>query len=406
MEMVLNYGRQHAHLEIAEDALVRVTGSPWSPSPLSDVAAAVHDALETPLEYPALRRALTPDDQVAIVVDERLPRLPALLVPLLEHIVSAGVPPSAITLLCSTPSTGQPWLEELPEALEDVRCEIHDPHDRRKLSFVTTARNGRPLFFNRTAVDAAQLVVLSGRRYDPLLGHGGGAGAIYPAFSDEATRSLLSQWLSLDAPTLEEGRIEQEATEAAWLLGAPFFVQVIEGEGDDVIEVIAGTSTALTRARQRHDWLWQAMVSRLADTVVATVVGDPARQTFADLADAVSSASRVVQPGGIIAVLSEASFPAGPAVGLLREAGDPAQALKELDRRKELELSAAWQWASVARNARICLLSGLDARTVEGLFATRLDNLEQLQRLVALSRSCLFLPNAHKMMAAIVGKQT
>src|SRR6185369_1327815 len=156
-----------------------------------------------------------------IVVDERLPQLPALLVPLLEHIVSAGVPPDAITLLCNTPSTGQPWLEELPEALEDVRCEVHDPHDRRHLSFVTTARNGRPLYVNRTAVDAAQLVVLSGRRYDPLLGHGGGAGAIYPAFSDEASRSLLSKRLSLDAPGAEEWRTAEEAIEATWLLGAP-----------------------------------------------------------------------------------------------------------------------------------------------------------------------------------------
>src|SRR5581483_4174319 len=97
-----------------------------------------------------------------------------LLLPLLEHVVSAGVPADSITLLCATPSTGQPWLDELPEAFEEVRCEVHDPQDRRKLSFVTTPRNGRPLFFNRSAVDAAQLIVLSGRRYDPLLGQGGG----------------------------------------------------------------------------------------------------------------------------------------------------------------------------------------------------------------------------------------
>ena len=107
MQVVLDYGRRRAALEIAEEALVPSRAAePLSALP--DVAAAVHDALEHPLDYPALRRALTPDDHVAVIVDERLPRLATLLVPLLEHVVAAGISPDAITLLCNTPSTGKP----------------------------------------------------------------------------------------------------------------------------------------------------------------------------------------------------------------------------------------------------------------------------------------------------------
>src|SRR5262249_58527419 len=135
-----------------------------------------------------LRRALTPDDHVTIVIDERLPRLADLLIPLLEHVSSAGVAPEAITLLCPPTSSRQPWLEELPEAFEEVRLEVHDPKDRRRLSYLATTRKGRRLYLNRSVVDADQVVVLSGRRSDPLLGQGGAAGAIYPALSDEATR--------------------------------------------------------------------------------------------------------------------------------------------------------------------------------------------------------------------------
>src|SRR5262249_30850338 len=42
------------------------------PAPMSDVAGAVRDALERPLRFEPLRRALTPDDRVTIVVDEAL----------------------------------------------------------------------------------------------------------------------------------------------------------------------------------------------------------------------------------------------------------------------------------------------------------------------------------------------
>src|SRR5207244_10693333 len=118
-------------------------------------------------------------------------------------------------LLCSPPSTGQPWLEELPDALEEVHCEVHDPTDRRQLSFVATTSKGHPLFFNRTAVDAAQLIVLTGRRYDPLLGHGGGAGALYPVFSDKATRSEATQRLLPDVPDSRPAATLIVATDAA-----------------------------------------------------------------------------------------------------------------------------------------------------------------------------------------------
>src|SRR5437899_106804 len=110
MRMELEWGRHHLELDVSDDRLVPVRRHDRAPA-LADPAAAVRAALERPYEFPALRRALTPDDHVAIVVDEQVPQLPVLLVPILEHIRSAGVHPEAITLVCLPPSSGQPWLE-------------------------------------------------------------------------------------------------------------------------------------------------------------------------------------------------------------------------------------------------------------------------------------------------------
>ncbi len=187
MRVGLDWGRQHLEVDVAAENLVAVRRSPVA-APLPDPSAAVRNALESPFDFPPLRRALTPDDQIAIVVDERVPQLPRLLVPLLDHIRSAGVSAGAITLVCVPPSSGQPWLEQLPDAFQDVRIEVHQPADRRKLAYLATTRQGRRIYLNRSAVDADQLVLLTRRTYDPLLGYAGAECALYPGLSDEATQ--------------------------------------------------------------------------------------------------------------------------------------------------------------------------------------------------------------------------
>src|SRR4051794_40895848 len=118
----LHFGRQHIDVTIPDGQLIAVRRHPPAP-PLADPAAAVRDALEAPLGFPALRRALTPDDHVTVVIDEHLPRLGQLLTPVLAHLVSAGVAPEAITLLSSSPAADQGWLDDLPEAFEEARVE-------------------------------------------------------------------------------------------------------------------------------------------------------------------------------------------------------------------------------------------------------------------------------------------
>ena len=123
MRTSLPYGRRRFEVEIPDDRIVPMQRAPRG-EPLTDTTAALLNALENPFEFPPLRRALTPDDHITIVVDERLPQLVALLVPLLGYLQQAGIHADAVTLLCLPPSTGQTWLEDLPEAFQDVQVEV------------------------------------------------------------------------------------------------------------------------------------------------------------------------------------------------------------------------------------------------------------------------------------------
>src|SRR5262249_8444494 len=160
------------------------------------------------------------------------------------------------------------------------------------------------IYLNRTAVDADQLVVVAGRRYDPVLGYSGAEGAIYPGLSDEATQQQVGGHLSLVAPGPKPWSARKEATEAAWLMGSPVAGEGIEGSGEDVLQVIGGTTDVAHEGIDLLNASWRILVDSLADVVVAGVSSGAGRHTFADLAAAAAAAARVVKPQGRIVLLA------------------------------------------------------------------------------------------------------
>jgi nickel-dependent lactate racemase len=397
--MDIGYGQQRLDLDISATDRVAVQRPPMAAA-LADPGEAVRAALERPFGYPALRRAVTPDDHVAVVVDEKLPHLAQLLTPILEHLQSVSVQADAITLVCRPSASQQQWLDDLPDEFQEVRVEVHNPHERKRLAYLATTKQGRRLYLNRTVVDADQVVVLTGRRYDPLLGYAGGEGGLFPVLSDAATRQELAARPTLAPPGSVPWPLRQEAAEASWLLGAPFFVQVIEGAGDELAHVVTGATEALAEGQRLLDARWRLSVAQEADTVVAAISGDPARHDFGDLARALACAARAVRTGGRIVLLTDAAPDLGPAGPVLRQAEEAAQVLKQL-RSLPLLDPAAFLWASAAQKARVYLLSRIAADIVEELFATPLDDAGQVQRLLAADRSLLVLPDAHKALAVV-----
>lgn len=398
MRLALNCGLDRLDFEVANECLIC---HPQTPEPLADPVAAVRAALEQPHGYPALRLALTPDDHVAIVLDEALPRLVELLVPVLEHVRDAGVALEAITLLCSASSSQQAWIDDLPDEFQEVRVEIADADDRRRLAYLATTDKGKRLYLNRTLVESDQLVVLSGRRYDPLHGYSGAEGSLYPAFGDRDSQEAMNRRINLGAPEAMPWPARRAATKIAWWLGAPFFVQILESSGDGVAQVVAGTVEASHEGQRLLDVHWRRALTQQADLVVAALSGDPSRHTYAHLAAALACAARVVQPGGRIALLTQAEPRLGNEVDTLRSADDPQEVLRRLRDKQTVDLAPILQWASAASRANINLLSALADETVEELFATPLHDAREVQRLIDAGGSCIFLPDAHKMLAVV-----
>src|SRR5260370_40933697 len=144
----------------------------------------------------------------------------------------------------------------------------------------------------------------------------------------------MSGDLSNDVPDEEPWPIRRHAEEVAWVLGAPFMIQVIEGWGDEIVHVLGGLSDTSGEGERLLDSRWRVSVDRPEDIIVAGIGGNPAGHGFVELARALACASRVVKPGGRIVLLSQAQPALGPGAQLLRQTDEPSAALKELRRQK------------------------------------------------------------------------
>jgi nickel-dependent lactate racemase len=386
-------GRSRWSLQVKDSDLI-----PFPQAPLNrvqDPRSAVVAALESPLRFEAFHRALTPDDRIALVVDESLPHLSELIAGVLEYLAGVGIPPAAVTAV-SAAGSAQHWVNDLPESMADLQAELHQPDDRKKLSYLSATKDGRRIYLNRTLVDADQSVILTARGYDALQGYSGAEDALYPTLADTEVRRATVAKVAPQMMPDDEWPVHAEAAEVAWLLGSPFFVQVIEGPGDEIAEVISGLADTTADGTERQDARWKVEIPELADTVVVALSGDPIRHDFAALAKAAACGARIVKPGGSIIILSEAEPDLGDATDVLRRSDDPPEAVGFLLREKPVGAAAAIQWCWAAERGKIYLASEIRPTTVEEMFATPLTGPKDVQRLLESPGRTVIVPDAHK----------
>lgn len=401
LSIELPVGRSLWPIQLREDSLVKFR----RPEPAVASAVAPGELLRAALESPLglgvpLRRALTPDDHIAIVVDEQVPHLAEMLVVVLEHLGTAGIAPEAVTVVVPPEGGNGPWLEELPDEFADIHLESHDPENQQKLEYLAMTRSGLRVYLNRTVVEADFLIIISEQGYDPNFGHGGGPGAVFPVLSSGEIRAGHVGHFATKAPR-KGTRAAAEANEVAWMLGTPLLIQVVPGPGDTIAEIVAGMPDSVAEANARQDARWRGTVEYQPELVVATVSGDPARVTFDKLALAVAAAARVVRLGGRIAVLTEAAPTLAEGAEILRQHDEPADADRVMKKRKPDDWPFAHLWSFAAKTAGLFVASGWPEELTESLFAASIADVAELQRLIDSSESVLILPDAHKSMVEL-----
>jgi len=402
--IAVRFGQKAMELQVPLERLVAPARAAEAPT-IVDLRLAVAQTLENPLGFPPLRQALTPDDHVTIALGEDLPGASEILIPVLSVLGESGVRLEHVTILypaATSMSTVQAMKERLPAGFQSVPCEIHDPRDRRKLSYLASTAAGRRIYLNRTLVDADQVLAMGQFAYHPVLGYAGGLADLFPGYSDAATRTEVQGRLVDTAPSDPARPLWTEAQEVGWLLGFPFLVQVVAGEGDAVCHVLAGAASEVTPiGHQLLNQRWSLTLPEPPDLVVASVSGGTESQHWGNIAAAFARAARVVRPGGKVVVLAEPGNPTGPGLLALRELQSLYQGVSYARKEHLQDALTVEQLARASQFASLYLFSSLSASTVEELYLTPLATPGEVDKLVDSSSKVLIIVDAHRTHAVV-----
>ncbi len=395
-------------LTIPDEAVTAGCGAPAG-KPLSDPEGAVRAALQQPIDFPPLRQIVVPGDRIVVALEDGLVQPAAIVAGVVQELLAAGIEPEQIRLVRGARdarlSRGAPTRGLPTDIRQKIEVDVHDPTDRNGLCLLNiSSHDDRPIYLNRTLVDADLVLPVGVMRPRGSLGYLGVHGALFPTFADQDTQQRF--WAPRSA--LSEAVLQQrraEAQEAAWLLGIRMTLQLIPGRGETLLHVLAGDAEAVEpQGRALCDQIWRFTVPRRASLVVATLPGSRLQQSWDNFARVLDSAQRVVQENGAIAVLCDLRSKPGRSLKRVGRAESLDAAKRAIARDRTRDALPAIQLVQTLQRARVYLLSGLDEDVVESLGLAFIENPDEVVRLASHHDSCILLQNAHRAVPTVANE--
>jgi lactate racemase len=330
--------------------------TPAEPPALPDLGAAVRAAIAHPPHSQPLARLAAGRRDACVVVSDRTRAVPnpALLPPLLEVLLAAGIPRERTVILIATglhePSTPAQQVRLLgPEIAAAYPVYDHKAQDEAGLVQVGTLEGGIPLHIDARYA-RAELKLLTGL-IEPHMwaGYSGGRKSIVPGISGLETVRWVHGPAMVDHPHTRPGRIEGNpfhrlALEGMALAGADFLVNVTVGRDLAPTGVFAGCPL---RAHARGCAFLARHATRVLpeplDFVLTTNGGAPLDCNLYQAAKGITGAADVVRPGGTILVAAACpDGPGSPAYRRVLAAVDEPRAFLARLHRGELFMPDQW----------------------------------------------------------------
>jgi hypothetical protein len=377
----------------------------------ADIAQAAFEALQSPLDFPALQQAIVPGDRVALAVDANIPSLEQVLAGVLRAVESCGA--AEIDLVLSDEATDETVASITAMVGAQVHVTRHQTSLRECLRYVAADEQADPIYLNRWLVDADFVLPVVAARTDPILGSSNHS-SVYPRFADARTRRRVLDRLS---NSNQASRTAKDATgrsassttydEPAWWLGVQLILSVTANQLGQAARIVAGTSLGLNSDQtslpdDAADGIG-GTAHPTAAIVIASLDGSSQQQSWVNAARAVVAATGYTRPGGTIVLWSEIDdLPRLSASNLLDEEASEEESVTDTSRAASAEAGesndAFPSWYAddraiealhkIADEFRVMIHSRLDAEAIESLGFGAVTTAAQLQNLCRSFASC------------------
>lgn len=292
---------------------------------VSDVEAAVKEALHHPIGTPPLRDVVQPGDKVVIIASDmtrQWVRHDLFLPTLLNELNAAGIPDAHISLVVALGAhryhTAEENILNFGQQVVD-RVSIIQSYAPESDEFVYIGKtpHGTEVFINKHVVKADKVIITGGIVHHLMAGFGGGRKAIIPGVAGYTTiqenhrlclHKEIGQGASQEcaAGELEGNPMHEDMVEIAKLLNPAFLLNAVITPSGQFARFVAGHwYEAWLEGCNTAQSIFGVPVHGKTDLVIASAGGFPKDINLYQGAKAVGNASRAVKPNGVVILLLE-----------------------------------------------------------------------------------------------------
>lgn len=312
------FGQGFSELSLPEDSIIHdIKGR--QASEVSDVPAAVREALRNPIESPPLAQVVKPGDNVVITVgditrawikhDQFLPVL-------LDELNSAGIPDEKISLVVTLgahrPNTDAENVVVYGEQVcRRVKIYQHNSKDKENLVRIGTTSRGVPVIVNRRVAEADKVILASGIVYHLMAGFGGGRKAVMPGISAYESiqgnhtyclNEVIGKGLNPNSVSgmVAGNEMNEDMTEHAAALNPCFLLNAVYNPQGKFTKFFAGHWYKAWEAGCKEvERLYGIPITKQADLTIASAGGYPRDINLYQGSKTIDNAYMATRPGGV-----------------------------------------------------------------------------------------------------------
>jgi len=318
------YGDGEITVKLPEERVINIVeGTPVAA--VTNVEAAVKEALNHPIGTPPLRDIVVQGDKVVIIASDitrKWVRHDLFLPPLLNELNSAGIPDANITLMVALGAhrhhTAEEHILNFGQQVVD-RIRVLQSYAPEVDNFVCVGKTskGAEVCFNKHVVNADKVILTGGIVHHMMAGFGGGRKSIVPGIAGYRTiqdnhrfclHKEVGQGVSPDciAGKLENNPMHEDLLEMAELLSPAFLLNAVFTPSGQFASFVAGHwYEAWMEGCRIAQEIFGVAIKGKTDMVIASAGGFPKDINLYQGAKSIGNAFMAVKPKGVVILLLE-----------------------------------------------------------------------------------------------------
>lgn len=364
---------QHLLANLQSDAL-----------PASDLAETVAGALSHPEGFPDLADASVPGDIILFAFGKEVTDVEEVARGVIQYAQQASLADRQFQFLLPSDAPA-PVVESLKQVVaplgDSVEVLVHQPHDQKANSFLTSTQENRAIILNRHLCDADVVVPVGVARREGGFNTFGAFSSLYPAYSDIDSQKRWNSPLFVTRPQRRKRRTA-EIEEIRQLLGIAVNCLLLPARGGGYSHAIYGEASQVQAlADQQLAEHWQPSVSNLAGAVIALVTGGQLGQTWENAAKALANVEDLVRPGGAIILATEIRQRPGLAMAQMAESLEFTDFESLMRKSRSEDAAIALQFAKTLSQCKIYFRSALSEDILDQLDLIPVESDEECRKI-------------------------